>query len=124
MTLVPAGRLLKLRQNYRLTVNGTAPAGLTSVAGIPLAGSPGGVPGTSFVARFNRQALAMPSGVFGANGPSQAGRRRASGARQGPTRSSAGPAAPATSSRPWAGSWRGRTGTEGVALMSPACRWA
>jgi hypothetical protein len=80
-----------------------------------------GEPGTDYVARLKKGDLAVPSAVFGADGPSQAGRRRASGGEargqpapppgRRPTRAFAGPEAPATSPRPWADSRRGHTGT-------------
>jgi hypothetical protein len=46
-----------------LTVDGAPPGGLTSAAGVPLDGSGEGRPGTDFVARFGRDALAGPAAL-------------------------------------------------------------
>ncbi|WP_406698130.1 Ig-like domain-containing protein [Singulisphaera sp. Ch08] len=75
VTLVTFQRLLKLREHYRLTVVGTGSTGLIGLTGIPLNGQPG----TDFVGDFNSHALAGPSTV---NGPFQAAKHRAGGARQ------------------------------------------
>ncbi len=60
VTLTPARRL-SLFESYRLTVNGTAPGGLASTAGVLLDGSRSGRPGSNFVTSFGIDALAGSS---------------------------------------------------------------
>ncbi len=57
VTLVPAGRL-NLHWGYRLTVNGTAPAGLRNPSGILLDGAGNGHPGSNYVTSITWRNLA------------------------------------------------------------------
>jgi hypothetical protein len=59
VTLFPADRL-DIHNDYQLTVNGTAPGGLTGVTGVPLAGQ-GGVTGSNYVANITIDTLAGAS---------------------------------------------------------------
>jgi autotransporter-associated beta strand protein len=59
VTLFPAERL-DIHNDYQLTVNGTAPGGLTGVTGLPLAGQ-GGVSGTNYIADITINTLAGAS---------------------------------------------------------------
>ena len=59
VTLFPAERL-DIHNDYQLTVNGTAPGGLTGVTGVPLAGQDG-VSGTNYVADITINTLAGAS---------------------------------------------------------------
>jgi len=63
VTLITASRQLKLRDQYQLTVIGVGATGLTGVTGIPLAGRPGGQPGTNYVTHFDQSILVGPSEV-------------------------------------------------------------
>jgi hypothetical protein len=60
VTLPPAERL-PLHDSFLLTVNGTAPGGLTGVTETPLDGSGDGHPGSNFARRFGINALAGSS---------------------------------------------------------------
>ena len=60
VTLIPA-QLLTLTAMYQLTVNGTAPSGLTSATGVLLDGAGNGTPGTNFVRMFSGGILAGPA---------------------------------------------------------------
>ncbi|MGA2705248.1 MAG: Ig-like domain-containing protein, partial [Isosphaeraceae bacterium] len=57
VTLVPAGRL-NIHWKYRLTVNGTAPSGLTNPSGILLDGAGNGKPGSNYVTSITWRNLA------------------------------------------------------------------
>ncbi len=57
VTIAPAQRL-NLHQLYRLTVNGTAPSGVTNTAGNLLDGALNGVPGSDYVAAVSGRSLA------------------------------------------------------------------
>ncbi len=57
VTLVPAGRL-NIHWKYRLTVNGTAPSGLTNPSGILLDGVGNGQPGSNYVTSITWRNLA------------------------------------------------------------------
>ena len=59
VTLFPGDRL-DIHNDYQLTVNGTAPGGLTGATGVPLAGQ-GGVSGTNYVANITINTLAGAS---------------------------------------------------------------
>ena len=52
------GQQLVLRKTYRLTVNGTAPSGLTNPEGLLLDGAGTGVPGSNFVTTITQNNLA------------------------------------------------------------------
>ena len=57
VTLVPS-QLLSLHTFYQLTVNGTAPSGLTGATGLLLDGAGNGIPGSNFVTMFGGGILA------------------------------------------------------------------
>src|SRR5262249_50070010 len=59
VTLFMAQRL-DLHNQYRLTVNGMTPSGITGASGTPLAGQGRG-PGTSCIPEFNGKLLAGPA---------------------------------------------------------------
>ncbi len=52
VTLFPS-QLLNLESFYQLTVNGAAPSGLTSSAGVPIDGAGNGTSGTDYVRMFS-----------------------------------------------------------------------
>ncbi len=60
VTLHPA-RLLPLRFQYMLTVNGTSPTGVTGTTGVLLDGDGDGQPGGNYVRTFGRSILAGPN---------------------------------------------------------------
>ena len=62
VTLSPAQRL-PIHDTFLLTVNGTAPNGLTSATGVLLNSSGPGQPGSNFVTKFGQNALAGSSNV-------------------------------------------------------------
>ena len=75
VTLEPARRL-PLSRTFLLTVEGTPPDGLTSTAGVPLAGGRDGVAGTDYVATVDRAALVRPAAPSaGSRGSTGAARR-------------------------------------------------
>jgi hypothetical protein len=57
VTLRPA-QLLNISKTYRLTINGTAPSGLTNSAGVLLDGAGTGQPGSNFVTSITSSNLA------------------------------------------------------------------
>jgi hypothetical protein len=69
VTLFPRNRVTLFRQ-FTLTINGTAPDGLTNASGVLLDGAGNGVPGSNYVQTFGRDILAGPA-------PSRASARRA-----------------------------------------------
>ncbi len=60
VTLHPVS-LVKLRQEYQLTVNGTPPSGVAGSSGAFLSGQGSGHPGTNYVRTFGPEVLAGPS---------------------------------------------------------------
>ena len=60
VTLRPA-QMLNLRTTYILTINGTAPSGLTATDGLLLDGARTGRPGSNFVTAITSSNLAGPA---------------------------------------------------------------
>jgi hypothetical protein len=59
------GQLLNVHRQYTLTVNGTAPGGLTSSAGVLIDGANTGRPGSNHVRTFGREVLVGPASSAG-----------------------------------------------------------
>jgi hypothetical protein len=67
VTLQPA-KLLPLRFQYMLVVNGTSPTGVSGPSGVLLDGAGNGVPGSDYVRVFGREILAGPNRLVSRRG--------------------------------------------------------
>jgi hypothetical protein len=85
VTLVPAERL-NIHRRYRLTVNGTAPAGLTNPSGVLLDGAGNGQPGSDHVTSITSRNLAGRAGKLPTLGLVDAARSRADSVQRLPHR--------------------------------------
>jgi hypothetical protein len=71
-------QLLNVHRRYHLTVNGTAPNGLSSATGILIDGANTGKPGSNYVKAFGIEILAGPASAAGATSVTKLGHHRVS----------------------------------------------